>query len=166
MSEFPVNGRNLSFSDEDEEAAQLFITQNSFSNVTTQKVNDAIDFIGGLDGGILDQSEVRNEGTTPLLSQNAEAMCEKVFDFVGEQKDNGWVVENDAAPFIVTRKSDGEKFIVGVSNDAKLFEERSAIAPLSHELENYLKRFSSVVSAMELDASKGKRSVCVFLQLW
>ena len=68
MSDFPVDEGNLSFSGY-EEAASLFITQNTFTEVSTQEVNDAINFIGGLDD-ISFGDNVGTSGDLAKLSQN------------------------------------------------------------------------------------------------
>ena len=64
-------------------------------------------------------------------------MCGKIFDVADDKHDNDWVVENEEAPFTVTHKSDGAKFVVGDLNDlteGKLLEEKSGLPPLSREL--------------------------------
>ena len=47
MSDFPVDKGNLSFSDN--ECSSLFITQSSFNSISTQDLDDAVDFFGVAD---------------------------------------------------------------------------------------------------------------------
>ena len=132
---------NLSFSG-DEDAANLFITQSSFNSVSTQDVNDALDFFADENDFSFGDDSVKIAEEMSKLSQNSEEMCGRIFDFTGEQHDNGWSVANDLAPFHVTRKSDGQQFIVGKKSEesaADVFEDLHVLPNISRELENDLK---------------------------
>ena len=152
MEKFPVDDLNLSFSG-DEEASQLFLTQSSFSEVSTQQVDDAISFLESLDNGFPQENAIS-------LSPHAVEMTEREFNFRSGDADNGWSVTGDEAPFKVTRHSDGEVFVVGQEKEKSVeeaYEEIQVIPPINRELESHLKRFSSIVTAADLDASKYKR---------
>ena len=59
MFEFPVDEGNLSFSDDD--SSNIFITQRTFQDVTTQEVDNAMDLFGLIDAGVGDNSLVQEE---------------------------------------------------------------------------------------------------------
>ena len=93
-------------------------------------------------------------------------MCERVFDFTSGDTDNSWLVTNDKAPFKVVRNSDGKEFIVGddhsnIVKHVRKSEESKNCLPI--EVEQDMKRFNSIVSVTELDASNQKRSVFLHL---
>ena len=154
---FPVNESNLSFSDDDANA--LFITQSSFSDVKTQDVEEAVNFLGGLGDVSFGEIEDKSVIDVTVLSQKSEEMCEKIFDFA-EDEDNCWSVSIQENPIIVTRNSDGKTFAVGPdgtkNNVCQEYENNSVLPPISRELERDLKRFTTVVTAAELDESKNK----------
>ena len=162
MSEFPVDAKNLSFSDDDE-YNDLFITQSTFSEVSTQQEQDALEYIGKLSDDKVGEMVGSECGQ---LSQKSEEMCSKVYDF-SEDHDNGWSVSTQNNPIIVTRNSDGEKFTVGddKSSDCAVIdcEEKSVLPNINKELDKDLKRFNSIVTAYELEDSKFKRYNFVFL---
>ena len=89
-------------------------------------------------------------------------ICSTIFDFSGDMN-NGWTVSTQDNPIIVTHKLDCKQFLVGdegskVNKDVAKFEEK-CVLPISHELDADLKCFNSIVSAVDLDDSKNKRSV-------
>ena len=109
----PIGSGNLSFSDDDYEH-EIFISQSTFSNVTTQEATEAAEYFD-LFGDMLspatsgvEQNDLLNIGNE--ISQ--EDMCSKVFDFLNDH-DNGWSVSSQKNPFIVTRNSDGKQFVIG-----------------------------------------------------
>ena len=154
---FPVNESNLSFSDDDGNA--LFITQSSFSDVKTQDVEEAVNFLSGIGNVSFGEIEDKSAIDVNVLLQRSEEMCEKIFDFA-EDEDNGWSVSTQENPILVTRNSDGKAFTLGpdgTKNDlCQEYEDKSVLLPLSRELERDLKCFSTVVTAAELDQSKNK----------
>ena len=163
MSDFPVDKGNLSFSDD--ECSSLFITQSSFNSISTQDVDDAVDFFGVADmsfGG----NDSKITGELSVLSQKSEEMCGCVFDFMSGETDNSWSVDNDCAPFKVTRNADGKQFTVGsnVSGNENIASDGIGnVTEVSDQLEHDMKRFISIVSASELDKSKRKRQFFTFI---
>ena len=89
-SDFPVDGNNLSFSDEEDNS--IFIMQSTFLDVNTQQVDDAIDFFSG-DLAISKSLDVQDKDLNNILDEHDDEMCEKVFDFL-EDTDNGWSVSS------------------------------------------------------------------------
>ena len=159
MADFRVDEANLSFSG-DEDASSLFITQSSFSNISTQEVDEAVDFFGGLENVSFDDKNDDKTGNVDTelasLSQKSEEMCRRVFDFTSGEKDNSWSVQNDVAPFIVTRNCDGQEFTVG-NNEINVTDGQDHSYDVSDELKQDMKCFSNIVSPGELDQSKRKR---------
>ena len=159
MSDFPVDKKNLSFSDDDEGAANLFITQNSFNSICTQDVDDAVDFFGLGDISTGDNSAFVN-AELGKLSQVSEDMCDRMFDFTSGEVDNGWKIENDCAPFKAIKNNTGEEVMVGNSSKELNVENRDGInvgKNDSSNLEQDLKRFSSIVSGDHMASCKRKR---------
>ena len=109
----PVDDLNLSFSGD--KGKNLFITQSTFRDVTTQEADDAADFF--MDFGdiiVSDTNECERRDLEKLAVEAQNDMCQKIFDFSNDV-DNGWKVSTQENPIIVTRKSDGEQFVVGSS---------------------------------------------------
>ena len=147
---FPVDDGNLSFSGDNYEG--LFITQGTFKNVTTQDVSDAVDYL----------NELTEVPSGEVLSQNSEIICSKIFDFSNDH-DNGWSMSTRDSPIIVTCNFDGKQFVVGDEvTKSNEFEDKNVLPSVSKELENDLKCFNSIATAVELDVSKRKRSVFTF----
>ena len=76
----------------DEEASQLFITQNSFRNVESDEGEDASDFFEGL--GSVDISDVhvltaRDLANLTNYNVDQNEMCSKIFDFSEGPINNG-----------------------------------------------------------------------------
>ena len=140
MSDFPVDELNLSFSGDEYE--NLFITQSSFNNVTTQDVSDAVEYFNDLGEVSFGDSTNVESGDLSKLSPKTERMCGKVFDF-SDDVDNSWSVSTQDFPIVVTRNSDGKQFLFG-DDDSKVInvtvndEEKSKIVE-SKELEQDLK---------------------------
>ena len=150
MAEFPVDENNLSFSDD--EYQNLFITQSSFKNVSTQEVEDTVGYFDSLgDVSLSDNNSVRDE--LNKLSPKTEEMCRKVFDF-SEDVDNGWSVSTQDANFLVTRNYDGQSFMVGGDTKHDESDGKNDVIIVNDELEKDLKRFNSIVSDEDLDNSK------------
>ena len=87
-------------------------------------------------------------------------MCGHVFDFPSGETDNSWSVDNNCAPFKVTRNADGKQFIVGsnVSGTENVASEGIGnVTEVSDQLVHDMKQFNSIVSTSELDESKRKR---------
>ena len=171
-SNFPIDDGNLSFSGDEFEGG-LFLTQSTFSDVNTQKVEDAVDFLGGLEDVELSELSQggKEEVESAVIVDGNDPMCEKVFDF-GEEVDNGWTVSTQNDPIIVTRNHDGKKFVVDTSDTKHdegvkmpTFEEMNPLPAISRELEADLKRFKSVVKAVDLENSKNKRYVNFYYNL-
>ena len=156
--DFPVDVANLSFSD-DEAMASLFITQSTFNSVTTQQVNDAVDFLDGL--GDVSVGDTNNGQLNRVSEEEKQdEMCEKIFDF-SDDYDNGYRVSTQDDPILVTRKSDGKVFTVGDSKAtvAEHIIDINSALPANYDAEKDLKRFKSIVSDEELCAIKNKRLV-------
>ena len=155
----PVDEWNLSFSDDDD-MASIFITQSSSRDVSTQQVNDAIEFLDGLEDGSLSELLVgeKNDLKEVIEQQRQDAMCEKVFDF-SDDYDNSYTVSTQDNPIIVTRKSDGKVFTVGNGKpqEAEHIIEINSALPAMYDAEHDLKCFKSIVSNEELMAIKNKR---------
>ena len=149
MSNFPVDERNVSFSDDDDGAANLFITQSSFNNICIQDVDDAVDFFGLGDISTGDNSASIN-AELGKLSQVSEDMCDSIFNFISGEVDNGWKIENDCAPFKAIKHNTGEQVMVGK-------DEINAGKNDSTNLDQDLKHFSSIVSGDHVDSCKRKR---------
>ena len=109
MSDFPVDEGNLSFSDD--ECSSLFITQSSFNSISTVDVDDAVDFFGVADMSF-GENDLKVAGDLSVLSQESEEMCGHVFNFMSGETNNSWSVDNNCAPFKVTRNADGKQFTV------------------------------------------------------
>ena len=136
MADFPVDEKNLSFSDDDE-YQNLFIMQSSFKNVTTQEVEDAVGYFDGLgDVSLSDNNLVTDE--LNKLSPKTERMCHKVFDF-SEDVDNSWSVSTQDANFLVTHNYDGQSFIIGGDSKHDDSDGKSDVIIVSDELEKDLK---------------------------
>ena len=91
--------------------------------------------------------------------------AKKNFDF-SDEVDNGWHVSTQDSPFLVTRNSDGKQFVVGKGGDEGLsggskYEDKSVLPLIDRELEQDLKRFSSVANILDVEASQNKR-YCLF----
>ena len=155
----PVNDLNLSFSGEESDGG-MYLTQNSFSNVNTQDVNNAVEYFNDFD-----EMKFDDKSGIKVDEVSEDAMCSAVFDF-SEEHDNGWTVSTQDNPTIVTRNSDGQQFVIGDNEKVTSVEEskfhlNDVLPPIHGDLDEDLKRFSSIVTAVELDDSKRKR--CVFL---
>ena len=139
MSDFPVDEGNLSFSDD--ECSSLFITQSSFNSISTQDVDDAVDFFGVTDMSF-SENDLKVTGHLSVLSQESEEMCEHMFNFTPSETDNSWPVDNDCAPFKVTRNADGKHFTVGSNVNGTENVATDAIGnvtEVSHQLEHDMK---------------------------
>ena len=138
---FPVDEGNLSFSADEYE--DLFIMQSTFSNADTQQIQNAMESFGDFDGFLRSETIELDKSDFNDMSKKSrdDEMCEKVFDFSG-QVDNGWSVSTQDDPIIVTRNSDGKKFVVGdevkgnANADSALveFEKKDVLPPISCEL--------------------------------
>ena len=103
MAECPVDENNLSFSDD--EYNSLFITQNSFRDVNTQDVVDAVDYFdtfGNFSSG--DSPNVQKQDLDNVLDVQEYDWREhrdvQYFDFTGDH-DNGCEVSTQDQGFIV-----------------------------------------------------------------
>ena len=158
----PIDSENLSFSDEE---SSIFLTQSSFRDVSTQDLSDAIELFGE-EINVNEQLVVEDQDLNNVVSiqeVDEEEMCAKVFDF-SDEVDNGWSVSTQNDPHVVTRNRDGKQFLVGDSDhasdgmsSASQYEDLHVLPNMSKELEQGLKRFSTVVSAVESDESKRKQ---------
>ena len=139
MSDFPVDEGNLSFSVH--EYSSLFITQSSFNSISTQDLDDAVDFFGVADMSF-GENDSRVTGDLSVLYQESEEMCGRVFDFTSGETDNSWSVDNNCAPFKVTRNADGKQFTVGsnVSGTENVASEGIGnVTEVSNQLEHDMK---------------------------
>ena len=93
--------------------SDLFITQSSFNSISTQDVDDAVDFFGAADMSF-GENDLKVTGDLSVLSQESEEMCGYVFDFTSGKTDKSWSVDNDCAPFKVTRNADGKHLLLAV----------------------------------------------------
>ena len=104
--------------------------------------------------------------TATATEVTTDEMCCKVFDF-SEEVDNGWSVSTQNDPIVVTCNSDGQKFTIGGEDKhdeiIKHYEQNHVLKCLDKDIEEDLKRFSSVVTATDLDELKRKRCVVRFL---
>ena len=158
----------MSFSDDD--YGDMFITQSSFSNVDTQGVCDAVEYLEGIGTfNVSDNSASEQRDMQQFSDEVQNSMCKKIFDF-SEDVDNGWSVSTQNDPIIVTRNRDGKQFVINGADDTsaeqhKVNEEidenlsKSQENVFDKEIEADMKRFSSIVGATELDESKRKRLV-------
>ena len=159
----------------EEEASQLFITQNSFREPDTQDLDNAVDYLGGLDDFNFSDTHVLNASDLAKVNDmnvNQFEMCEKIFDFTEGGMNNGWTVQTQEAsedPFVVTRNSDGQQFVVGegfcevipeMKTDLKKDDRPSVPISLSQE---DLKRFGNVVTDAKVDRSMNKRYLCIYI---
>ena len=160
-SNFPVDCGNLSFSDNDEDASSLFITQSTFRDINTQDVNEAAEFFDGL--GDVSLSEVTESERNDLeklseevAKQKQDEMCSRIFDF-SDDIDNGYTVSTQDNPIIVTRKSDGMQVVVP-ANKSKGTEPCSGKdEAVKFCPQEDLNRFKTIVSDSDIDAIKTKR---------
>ena len=161
-SDFPVDCGNLSFSDNDNDAASLFITQSTFKDVSTQDVNDATDYIEGLGNVTLSEisgnedKDIQKLAKELQAAEHQDAMCSHIFDFSNDV-DNGYIVSTHDDPIIVTRKSDGKKIVVPKSGDScdKSLAKVESISNFDVELD--IQCFKSIVSDEDLDGMELKR---------
>ena len=167
MDVFPVDEGNLSFSFEDDD--KLFLTQSSFSDVSTQDVEHAVDFLGGLEDSSLAEVTSNEVKEVEQLSQKSEEMCGRVFDFTEGEVDNGWSVASQSSQLVAIRHSDGKEVVVGADEGhppkCEDFDVSKLAMPLGEDLEKDLQRFSSIVSVTDLMAWKRKQLVICFLYL-
>ena len=91
----------------------MFLTQNSFNNVNTQDVEQAVVYFGDFSEFFCNEVVQEEIVKTLQLSPTSEKMCDKVFNCCGDEVDNGWSVSTQDSPIVVTRNSDGKQFTVG-----------------------------------------------------
>ena len=104
-------------------------TQNSFSEVSTQEVDDAIYFIGGLDDISFGDSNVNATGDIDKLFQNYKEMHKF---FLTLWMVNRIMVELLRMMRLLSHKSDGAKFFVGDLKDISTsLPEASASGPVT-----------------------------------
>ena len=158
MAHFPIDEGNLSFSDN--EYGDIFLTQTPA--VDTQRAREASDFLANLDEFVLSPvSDNKVKDIEEVVEKSQSEMCEKIFDF-SDDVDNGWSVSTQDNPTIVTRNVDGKSFVMSGNSDGhdkqvQQFMQNDVLPYREKELEEDLKRFSSVINSDDLDTVKRKR---------
>ena len=162
-SNFPVNELNVSFSDED--VSSLFITQSTFRDVDTQEVNEAADFFDNFEMmyllvivGML-RKVIWITWSLFLRTGETISQCStSIFPMM--------LIMAMRYQHILTRHSDGKKFVVGpgdkhdgISPSSGSVENESSTKPLYDEktVGSDLARFGEAVGDVELDVNCCKR---------
>ena len=96
----------------EEEASQMFITQSSFRETSTQDVDSSADFFDALhdisfgdEPGVVEKCDMNNVFCGDHSQFTDADMCSMVFDFTSGNINNGWTILSQD-PQLVRRHSD------------------------------------------------------------
>ena len=146
----------------EEEASQLFITQDTYRDDNYASAADGgeedlfeeLSDINFGEPGVVESRDISNVHLGDHSDFSDKDMCSMIFDFTDPKPDSGWTVLSSEDPKIVRRHSDGKIFEI---RDSGMVEYTGDPEPIPQDLKNDVERFKDVASDREIDDSKFKR---------